>query len=41
MTIFSTSLFAGAIVVDGTSRDSGPSGEGSATWGDEEVTLKT
>ena len=41
ITIFSTSLFAGAIVVGGTSRDGGPSGEGSATWGDEEVTLKT
>ena len=40
ITIFSTSLSAAAIVVDGTSRDSGASGEGSATWGDE-VTLKT
>ena len=35
-----TSLSAAAIVVDRTSRDSGASGEGSATWGDE-VTLKT
>ena len=31
ITIFSTSLFAAAIAVDETSRDSGPSGEGSAT----------
>ena len=31
ITIFSTSLFAVATAVDETSRDSGPSGEGSAT----------
>ena len=34
-------LFVTAIAVDRTSLDSGPSGEGSATRGDKEVTLKT
>ena len=33
-------LFVAAIAVDRTSLDSGPSGEGSATRGDKEVTLK-
>ena len=34
-------LFVAAITLDGTSRGRGPSGEGSATWGDKEVALKT